>query len=95
MAVRSTVGLQRDLLRRVDAWAAGHNLPVGPGHRALAVSELLEIALAQKPVPRQVTLATEGKPEHTCYRGCPPTHDCPACAVITAERVSGKPGGGP
>lgn len=56
MAVRSTVGLERDLLRRVDAWAAGHNLPTGPGHRATAVQELLEIALANKPLPRQAVL---------------------------------------
>lgn len=58
---RSTVGLERDLLRRVDAWAAGHRLPTGPGHRALAVSELLEIALADKPVPRQAQLIQEAQ----------------------------------
>lgn len=49
MSVRSTVSLERDLLKRVDAWAAGHNLPTGPGHRALAVSELLEIGMLAEP----------------------------------------------
>lgn len=58
---RSTVSLERDLLRRVDTWATGHSLPAGPGHRALAVSELLEIALADKPAPRQTTFVPEVK----------------------------------
>lgn len=62
MSTRSTVNLERGLLKRVDAWAARHQMPVGPGHRTLAVSELLEIALADNVVPRQVPLAIEGVP---------------------------------
>jgi hypothetical protein len=46
MAVRSTVGLDRDLLRRVDEWAAKTGRPTGPGHRKTAIEDLVRYALA-------------------------------------------------
>lgn len=42
---RSTVSIDRDVLRRVDAWAIEHGYPEGPGHRAKAVQALVEAAL--------------------------------------------------
>jgi len=46
MAPRSTVALDRDLLKRVDAWAARTGRPTGPGHRKTAIEDLVSFALA-------------------------------------------------
>ena len=45
MTARSTVLIDRDLCRRVDAWADRNGFASGPGHRTKAVDALLKIGL--------------------------------------------------